>query len=63
MKKSHNNNEQQTWDLTKYTGPGKKEYNDNGVLVAIVLTEEQEREHDRQYRQRLINLGVLTPKK
>ncbi len=54
---------QQTWNLNNYDGPGVRNRDDEGKIVSITMTEEQEKQHDKGYRQYLIKMGKLTPKK
>lgn len=54
---------QQTWNLANYDGPGLINKDEDGKIVSVTLTVEQEKQHDREYRQRLIDMGILTPKK
>ena len=54
---------QQTWNLNNYEGAGRPNLDEDGKIVSIIMTEEQERQHDKEYRQRLIAAGVIVPKK
>ena len=53
---------QQTWNLNNYDGDGVPNYDEDGKIVSITMTEEQERQHDKEYRQRLIAAGIIVPK-
>ncbi|MCI0525956.1 MAG: hypothetical protein L0Y56_00685 [Nitrospira sp.] len=48
--------------LNQYRGQGKRILDGEGMVKRIELTGHQVREHDRQYRARLIQEGVLKSK-
>ena len=51
------------WNLHNYNGPGLRVKDEEGRLVSIIMDEDQERIHDRGYREYLIRMGKLIPSK